>query len=211
MTSFKNNLKTLFSTRQVLQLQVQLNKLFVKSFNQELGWKSVALWQWCSKTNFLDNVFKNKLSTYLSNNVILATQNGKLETCIIYQTGTWDIDFLKNLDISTSNNRVVPRRHFNSSLPSSRISFNNSFSIHSLFAIKCLPKLRIDSTHFKENKPRHNYQHFISLVVMALNQIITITNCINLKNQRKTFDDKINDIEKIFLVENEEIIMKARS
>lgn len=101
MTSFKNDLKTLFSTRKVLQLQGQLNKLFVKSFNQELGLKSLALWQWCRKMNFLDNVFKNKLSTYLFNNIILATQNGKLETCIIYQTGMWDLDFVKNLDFST--------------------------------------------------------------------------------------------------------------
>ena len=89
---------------------------------------------------------------------------------------------------------------------------NSTFNVHNLHGIKVLTKLRVVLSHLREHKSRHNFQD--SLYPCNCGRHIKTTiqfflHSSSYSNQRKTLFDKINNIKRSLVNQNNSIIVET--
>ena len=92
-----------------------------------------------------------------------------------------------------------------------RPSLNSTFNVDSPHGIKLLTRLGVGLSHLHEQKFRHNFQDSIDPFCNCGHPIETTTHfflhCSNYSNQGKTLFEKISNIKRSLLNQNDSIIV----
>ena len=94
-----------------------------------------------------------------------------------------------------------------------RLKLNTIYNIHNPLGIKYLTRLRIDLSHIKEHKFRHNFQDSIDSICNCGNRVETTINyflhCANFSLERQTHFDNIWNVDETILSENDNSIVNT--
>ena len=94
-----------------------------------------------------------------------------------------------------------------------RPSPNSTFNVDNPHGIKLLTRLRVGLSHLREHKFRHNFQDSLEPFCNCGRHIETITHfflhCSNYSNQRKTLFEKIVNMKRSLLNQNDTIIVET--
>ena len=90
---------------------------------------------------------------------------------------------------------------------------NSTFNVHNPHGIKLLTRLRVGLSHLREHKFRHNFQDSLDPFCNCGRHIETtihfFLHCSNYSNQRKTLFEKISNIKRSLLNQNDSIIVET--
>ena len=91
-----------------------------------------------------------------------------------------------------------------------RPSPNSTFNVHNLHGIKLFTRLQVGLSHLREHKIRHNFQDSLDPFCNCGRHIETtihfFLHCSNYSNQGKTLFEKIDNIKRSLLNQNDSII-----
>ena len=94
-----------------------------------------------------------------------------------------------------------------------RPSPNSTFNVHNPRGIKLLTRLRVGLSHLREHKFRHNFQGSLDPFCNCGRHIETTVHfflhCSNYSNQRKTLFEKIINMKRSLLNQNDSIIVET--
>ena len=90
---------------------------------------------------------------------------------------------------------------------------NSTFNVYNPHGIKLLTRLRVELTHLREGKIRHNFQDSLVPFCNCGRHIETTIHfffhCSNELNKRKTLFNKISNIKRSLLNQNDSIIVET--
>ena len=94
-----------------------------------------------------------------------------------------------------------------------RPSPNSTFNVHNPHGIKLLTRLRVGLSHLREHKFRHNFQDSLDPFCNCGRHIETtihfFLHCSNYSNQRKTLFEKIINMKRSLLSQNDSITVET--
>ena len=94
-----------------------------------------------------------------------------------------------------------------------KTSPNSTFNVHNPHGIKLLTRLRVGLSHLREHKFRHNFQDSLDPFCNCGRHIETtihfFLHCSNYSNQRKTIFEKISNIKRSLLNQNNSILVET--
>ena len=94
-----------------------------------------------------------------------------------------------------------------------RTSPNSTFNVHNHHGVKLLTRLRVGLSHLREHKFRHNFQDSLDPFCNCGRHIETtihfFLHCSNYSNQIKTLFEKIINIKRSLLNQNDSIIVET--
>ena len=111
-------------------------------------------------------------------------------------------------DIRNAESYVLFRKHLLSFI---RPEANNIFNVHNAKGINLLTRLRVDFSHLKEHKFRHNFVDAINPLCGNFVESTThfFFHCTHFSNQRLTLINKIKDIDKRIFDKNDSLITQT--
>ena len=113
-------------------------------------------------------------------------------------------------DIRNAESYVLFRKHLLSFI---RPEANNIFNVHNAKGINLLTRLRVDFSHLKEHKFRHNFVDAIKPLCSSRNFGESTTHfflhCTHFSNQILTLINKIKDIDKRIFDKNDSLITQT--
>ena len=188
----------------------------------ELGLESLKHRRWYRKLCFLYKILKDESPSYLFD--VIPKVNRQLETRSASNIPLVNVkhEFFKTtffpsviiewnkLDsyIRDSKSFQIFKKRI---LTYIRPKPNAIFNIHNPLGIKYLTMLRIDVSHLREHKFRHNFQDFIDPMCDCRNGVETTKHfflyCANFNSQRQTLFNKIRNIDEFILTESEDNIV----
>ena len=90
---------------------------------------------------------------------------------------------------------------------------NSIYNIHNLLGVKYLTRLRLEFSHLKEHKFKHNFQDSIDPMCSCSSgdetTIRFLLHCANFNTQRKILFEKIPTLDGNILIENEDSIVNT--
>ena len=88
---------------------------------------------------------------------------------------------------------------------------NSIYNNHNPLRVKYLTRLRIEFSHLKEHKFKHNFQDSINPMCSCNieTKIHFFLHCLHFNTQRQTLFDKITTIDASILTENKDIIVNT--